>query len=308
MKITNAKKAVALIIAGCAIILIVWWQMDHSIKPTDQIAAEPVVSEAIPSAVLSSVELPPEKLKVAAVSFTNASEMSLGLQSKVPGRLQYDDRRHVEIRSATGGIITEIHVKPGDQVQTGDIVVEINSPEVGSARADVLLRKSELKIATQNRNWQISTCKGLEKLAEAIRGRVSVDNIRTQFKDVVLGKSRDQLLSAYSDLLLAESLATTAEQNAASGVVPGKLVEQRINARDNMESTLHSRNFLSQRSKAVNRQIQSLKTPKTVIESVCKRWPHCWGSRLQKSWNPSARRRLNPILACFRRPHCRSCS
>ena len=240
MKITNAKKAVALIIAGCASILIVWWQMDHSIKPTDQIAAEPVVSEAIPSAVLSSVELPPEKLKVAAVSFTNASEMSLGLQSKVPGRLQYDDRRHVEIRSATGGIITEIHVKPGDQVQTGDIVVEMNSPEVGSARADVLLRKSELKIATQNRNWQISTCKGLEKLAGAIRGRVSVDNIRTQFKDVVLGKSRDQLLSAYSDLLLAESLATTAEQNAASGVVPGKLVEQRINARDNMESTLLS--------------------------------------------------------------------
>jgi cobalt-zinc-cadmium efflux system membrane fusion protein len=248
MKIIRNDKVLALIIGSCAFGGLVWWQLGQPVDSIDRPAGDQdavdtsgaAPAEQLSSEQLSSVELLPEKLRVASVAFATASETLIGLQSKVPGRLQYDDRRHVEIRSATGGMITEIHVKPGDRVRAGDVVVELNSPEIGSARADVLLRKSELKIATQNRDWQTSTCTGLQKLAEAIRSRHSVDNIRMQFRDVVLGKSRDQLLSAYSDLLLAESLATTAEQNAASGIVPGRVVEQRINARDNMESTLLS--------------------------------------------------------------------
>jgi cobalt-zinc-cadmium efflux system membrane fusion protein len=69
---------------------------------------------------------------------------------------------------------------------------------------------------------------------------VSVDEIRVQFREVILGKSRGQLLSAYSDLLLAKSLASHAEDNAKSGVIPGKVAEERINTRTNMESTLLS--------------------------------------------------------------------
>lgn len=222
--------------------ILTWWQWNAASDPAanPETRAAEVVTEPQAAEALTNIQLPPEKLMAAGVSLTQASTISMELRSQVPGRLQYDDRRHVEIRSAAAGIITEIHVKPGDFVQTGDIVLELNSPEVGSARADVLLRKSELKLATENRDWQESTCQGLQKLADAIRSRISVQQIRAEFRDVVLGKSRDQLLSAYSDLLLSESLASAAEESTKNGIVPGKLLEQRINARDNMESTLLS--------------------------------------------------------------------
>jgi cobalt-zinc-cadmium efflux system membrane fusion protein len=210
------------------------FQQDNS-KP-EMTTSEPAAEE--PAVDAMSVTLPSQKLEVIGVSLSEVTTSVLRPESHVPGRLQYDDRRHVEIRSASPGIIMDIKVRPGEAVQAGDVLVELNSPEVGNARADVLQRQAELRLATENRDWQKSTCEGLQKLSDAIRKRVSVDDIRVQFRDTILGKSRDQLLTAYSDMLLAESLVASAEQNAKSGVIPGRTVEVRVNNRDNAEAAL----------------------------------------------------------------------
>lgn len=184
------------------------------------------------------VRLPPDKLKAAGVSLADVVHKQLRPVNKVPGRLRYDDRRHVEVRSATAGIITSVRVDPGDHVNAGDVLIEISSPEVGNARADVLQRTSDLKLAEENRDWEKDICDGLKKLSDAIQARVQVDRIKEEFKNVTLGKNREQLLSAYSDLLLAESLVNAARENAKSGIVPGRVIEERINNRDNAEALL----------------------------------------------------------------------
>ena len=184
------------------------------------------------------IRLPPGKLKAAGVTLAKVVKAQLRPENRVPGRLQYDDRRHVEVRSATPGIITAVRVNPGDQVNAGEVLIELNSPEVGNARADVLQRTSELKLAGENRDWEKEICDGLKKLSEAIQGRVPVDRIKLEFQNVTLGKNREQLLSAYSDVLLAESLVNAVRDNAKSGVVPGRVLEERINNRDNAEASL----------------------------------------------------------------------
>ncbi len=186
----------------------------------------------------TSVELSTDKLKAAGVSLTKVVRTQLRPENKVPGRLRYDDRRHVEVRSAAAGIITAVRVNPGDRVNAGDVLIELSSPEVGSARADVLQRTSDLKLAAESRDWEKEICSGLTKLSEAIQGRVPVDRIKQEFRNVTLGKNREQLLSAYSDVLLAESLVNAVQDNAKSGVVPGRVIEERINSRDHAEATL----------------------------------------------------------------------
>lgn len=203
--------------------------VDHSEKMNEHVAE---VSSP------TTVKLPTEKLKAAGVSFAKVVQAQLRPENRVPGRLRYDDRRHVEVRSATPGIITAVLVNPGDQVKAGDVLIELSSSEVGNARADVLQKTSELKLAAENRDWEKEICDGLAKLSEAIQGRVPVDRIKQEFKDVTLGKNREQLLSAYSDLLLAESLVNAVQENAKSGVVPRRIIEERINSRDNAEATL----------------------------------------------------------------------
>lgn len=213
----------------------------HYFPPTDSAATEVVAENSGVTdngEKASHVQLTPDKLKAAGIELADVERTQLRPENKVPGRLKYDDRRHVEVRSATGGIVTAVRVNPGDQVKAGDVLIELSSPEVGSARADVLQRAADLKLAVESRDWEKDICDGLAKLSQAIRDRKPVESIKQEFKNVTLGKNREQLLSAYSDLLLAESLVNATRDSVNSGVVPGRLIAERTNNRDNAEAVL----------------------------------------------------------------------
>lgn len=235
----KSRVVIGLLVVICASAGFVGWQ--HYFPAAESVATE-VVAEASDVAddaeTISSVQLTPDKLKATNIQLAAVEKVQLRPENKVPGRLKYDDRRHVEVRSATGGIVTSVRVNPGDRVNAGDVLIEINSPEVGNARADVLQRAAELKLAVESRDWEKEICEGLAKLSQAIRDRRPVESIKQDFQNVTLGKNREQLLSAYSDLLLAESLVSAARDTANSGVVPGRLIAERTNNRDNAEAVL----------------------------------------------------------------------
>lgn len=235
----KSRVLVGMLVVASATAAVIGWQ--HYFPRTNAVSTE-VVAEPSKAAegdeTVSSVQLTPDKLRATSIQLAAVEKTQLRPENKVPGRLKYDDRRHVEVRSATGGIVTAVRVNPGDHVNAGDVLIEISSPEVGSARADVLQRTAELKLAVESLDWEKDICEGLAKLSQAIRDRKPVESIKQDFKNVTLGKNREQLLSAYSDLLLAESLVSAARDNANSGVVPGRLVAERTNSRDNAEAVL----------------------------------------------------------------------
>lgn len=186
------------------------------------------------------VQLTPQKAQAAGFVVSTLELTALLHEHLVPGRIQYDERRHILVRSATDGIITNLPVKPGKRVEKGDVLIEISSPEVGDARANVLQRRAEMDLAEESRDWEKATCEGLSQLSAAIRNRRTVDEIRTQFRTIVLGDAREALLSGYSDLLLSETQLRSAEENAANGVVPAKVVTERTANRDSFEAKLTS--------------------------------------------------------------------
>ncbi|MFN8707492.1 MAG: efflux RND transporter periplasmic adaptor subunit [Planctomyces sp.] len=185
------------------------------------------------------VELTEDKLKTLQMQISPAERRQLRPTHTVPGRLRYDELRHVEVRSSTDGILTGIHVKPGDRVMPGHALVELNSPEVGNARADMLQREAALQLVMQRRDWAESASQGLEKLNSAIREEVPVDDIQKQFRNVSLGTSREKLMSAYSQLILSKSLSESAEQTAASGAIPRRTLQERQSEQDQAEAMLN---------------------------------------------------------------------
>ena len=140
------------------------WTLQHSGSKT-KIADEAVVPapEPVPAAATEEqrlVQLTPEKVAAAGFSMATAAAQPLRHEHLVPGRIQYDDRRHVVVRSATPGIVVRLLVRPGQQVQPGEVLLEMNSSVVGDARADVLQRTSELKVAEASSKWARETCEG----------------------------------------------------------------------------------------------------------------------------------------------------
>lgn len=241
MTSSGLVKLTVVLLAAAGISSVGWWKFIR--------VSAVVAQNALPSAPTQDsspqqdphlVQLTPEKTSAAGFVVSTVEITGLLHEHLVPGRIHYDERRHILVRSATDGIITNLMVKPGQHVEKGDVLIEISSPEVGDARANVLQRKAELSLAQESRDWEKATCEGLSQLSAAIQNRTTVDEIRTQFRSIVLGDAREALLSGYSDLLLAETQLRSAEENAGNGVVPAKVVVERTASRDQFEAKLTS--------------------------------------------------------------------
>ena len=118
-----------------------------AVNSSDAVASSVPAAEGDPAQdsaeSLRRVQLTPQKSAAAGFAMATAVSQPLQHEHLVPGRIQYDDRRHVVVRSATPGIVVRLLVRPGQQVQRGEVLLELNSSEVGDARADVLQRTSE---------------------------------------------------------------------------------------------------------------------------------------------------------------------
>jgi cobalt-zinc-cadmium efflux system membrane fusion protein len=203
------------------------------VEPTKQPAS---VSDT--EAAADHVELSGTKLAAANLEITAVESRSLRRTSVVPGRLQYDDLRHVELKSATDGILTRILVKPGDRVEQGQVLAWLSSPEVGSARANVLQRRAELDLAHKTLEFRSQVADSVGTLIQGIEGRQPMKRLEDGFRERVLGEFRGTLLGAYSKFLLSRTLESKVASAAETGAVSSRTVTERISDREGAEENL----------------------------------------------------------------------
>lgn len=73
-----------------------------------------------------------------------AGELSL------PGRVQYSEDRFARISSPLVGRVTDVRVKLGEKVVAGQILLGIDSADIGAAYSDYVKAQSDLQLATRN--------------------------------------------------------------------------------------------------------------------------------------------------------------
>lgn len=217
----------------------VWsvWKLWPSAEATDRAStAAAAVDEGAPPLLA----LPQEKLSAIGLQQSTVQRRSMRAVVTAPGRVQYDDTRHVEIKTATAGVLVDVRVKPGDQVEAGAIVAVVSSPEVGAARADVLQREADQQVANELRDWKQATCDGLQRLVEAVRAEQPLDKIRREFQGTQLGAAREQILTAFGKYTLARAVADNLQSAAQSGAVPQRTFQEAQSARDTAAAALDS--------------------------------------------------------------------
>lgn len=184
------------------------------------------------------VELSGTKLAAAHLEVEPVALRGLRRTSVVPGRLQYDDLRHIELKSATDGILTRILVKPGDRVEQGQVLAWLSSPEVGAARANVLQRRAELDLARKTLEFRSQVADSVDVLIRGIEGRQPMKKLEDRFRERVLGEFRGTLLGAYSKFLLSQTLESKVTSAAETGAVSSRTVNERISDREGAEENL----------------------------------------------------------------------
>lgn len=197
-------------------------------------------SEASAGADPAIVELSAERLKAAAIRVVPAAMRSLQSRVLVPGRLQYDDTRHIEIRATTSAIVTDISVKPGDRVEQGALLSVVSSPEIGQARSEVLKRQAESELAVQKQQWADQIEKGINDIVKGINDRKPADEIRQSTSRINLGEYREKLMTAYNRYWLATQLSSKLNTVADSGAIARKTVLERMSEEETAQSALQA--------------------------------------------------------------------
>ena len=149
------------------------------------------------------VVLPAAKRSAAKIHVESVQSRIMSPTVVVPGRVQYDDTRHIEIKAATDCVLMKILVKPGDSVQSGQVLAVLTSPEVGTARANLIQRQMDLKLAERSAEWERETCDNVLQLVKEIEGRKPLKQLRSEFDSRKLGEAGSSLVTAYARWELA---------------------------------------------------------------------------------------------------------
>jgi len=221
---------IVLLLLGCSLVGgVAWWfsglrahEDPHRIEDDNADSREPNASTEA-----SFVTLTDSKLSVADIETESVTRNTLTHTHSVPGRVTYNENRHVEVVAPTSGILTEVLVNPGDTVAAGEILAWLNSPELGSARADVLQRQATADLTEKLAERAQLLERNVKLVTSMLSQRKDFEDVREQCKGLLLGDHRRKLFGAYARVELAESMVVRTAPLAKSGALSQQALQER---------------------------------------------------------------------------------
>ena len=223
----------ALVLISAALSVPHWLQASRTAASSEE--TEDHADESVPG----TVTIDEQKLASLELRVEPAQVQPLQVYDVVPGRLRYDETRHVDIRAAANGILVQVRVTPGDQVTQGQVLAIVSSPEVGTARTDVHHCHENWELAVKKQDWEREIGANLAALIDELKSRVPVGDLEKRFRGKTLGKGREVLFTAYSRFLLAEELWKRSE-GAGQSVLPAATLAERKAERRSAEAALQA--------------------------------------------------------------------
>ncbi|MCU0720705.1 MAG: efflux RND transporter periplasmic adaptor subunit [Pirellula sp.] len=209
-----------------AILLVSCWYSVHMLLNRST-PAHTQEASAVPQNETDIVTLPEGKLIAASLETASVQSNVLELANVITGRVQYDERKHVDIKAPLDGLLQEIVVTPGEQVERGELIAIMRSPEIGQARSEVIKRKRELDLATQILNRESTIAENLSKLLVKITPPANTTTSELNIDESALGTYRQEILTAHAKLQLAQELLDNIQPLAETGAIPGRTIRER---------------------------------------------------------------------------------
>ncbi|QDU75680.1 Cobalt-zinc-cadmium resistance protein CzcB [Bremerella volcania] len=173
------------------------------------------------------LKLPPGKVNSAELIAHAASQRSIQHSHSVPGRITYDETRHVEVRTPIDGILEQVLVQPGDRVVAGQLLATLSSPEVGSARSELMRCQSHEELRTIEANRAQEVASNVRRLVELLDEEMATSDIEAKLQGLELGEVRKVIQAAHARLQLAKELRDNVQPLIGSGAMPERVIRER---------------------------------------------------------------------------------
>jgi cobalt-zinc-cadmium efflux system membrane fusion protein len=93
------------------------------------------------------VKIPEAAIAASGIKIGTASKRNLTASFVAPSRVAFNGEAMAHVGSVVSGRVVEIKVRVGDKIKKDDVLLVVESPELGKAQSDFLQRKTEKEIA-----------------------------------------------------------------------------------------------------------------------------------------------------------------
>ena len=233
--IARVRRAASLLLVAALAAAGFWG--GHALSPhAEESAAPEVATGPLPR----EVSLPLPKRQAAGITTEQVQTRDLRQMATVPGMLQYDRLKHVEIKVPVDSVVEQVHVLPGQTVHAGDVLVELSSGAIALARNEVLESQAQVKLAQTRYTWEQTVYRNVEDLIEAIEENKPIESLEAEFAKRTLGEQREAIMHAYVELRLAEQIVEQSRQLEAQGALSGRIFQERLGRRQRAAAAFRS--------------------------------------------------------------------
>jgi RND family efflux transporter MFP subunit len=199
-----AAAAAALALIAVAVAAVLWRQrVSMGERGEGEGALRQAATPTARAPGLRTVELTEEKERAAGLAVATAECRELPFVVTVPGQIEADADRRMEIRTRSSGVIRLVDVLLGQQVKAGDRLLVLDCAEVATARLNLRSRQRDLIVARAELAWREEVSRNIESLIPELRQATSAADIERQFAARPLGNDRALLLTSYSEFEIA---------------------------------------------------------------------------------------------------------
>jgi multidrug efflux pump subunit AcrA (membrane-fusion protein) len=169
------------------------------------------VNALTPSASESSVgdfgtiEMPLAQQRAIQLKTARAVMGATSEEVEAPGRIAADQEHFAFITPRAPGVVRTVLVNIGQDVQAGDVLATVDSPDVGRTRLELRTQRQLLEVAeAQARRQEEVYANTLELIAGLKRGD-EPDQIQKDMEGRPVGAGRERIMTAYAQFRMASA-------------------------------------------------------------------------------------------------------
>ncbi len=238
--------------------------------------AEPETPPATAAPALSDrIEFPRSLWASAGLQIRPVVRKPLVEPVNVTGKVALNEDRLAHIFPLVEGRVDEVRIQFGQRVRTGDLLVVVQSKEVGQGMLQLFQERLRLESAKLRDRWLQEVGQNTLSLIELMRSGASIETIEQALRDRVLGDYRERLMTAYISFLKAQTHFQRLSPLSESGAVAARQMLEAESEFNAARATLQSLweqipQDITQVSRLAAQTIQELETNIAVAETNLK--------------------------------------
>jgi cobalt-zinc-cadmium efflux system membrane fusion protein len=186
------------------------------------------------------IELPRESWAAADIQIESARRARISQTVELTGKIALDEDRLAHIFPLVEGRVEEVKVRFGDRVKKGDLLVIVQSKEVGQSMLELYQHRLERDFAETKDRWTQEVAVNTQIMIELIRQGAAIEDVEKQLHNRPMGEYRDKLMTAYIGMSKSRTQLERLQPLSQGGVVSGRLLLDAETERDASRATLQS--------------------------------------------------------------------